>query len=410
MKSAHYRRVLDFCRLGTELLGKLPRRGDGALDVIIKVLAIADSVEKTVGRKHGAAESVLSRYELRERTNAPFVQLFFGAGLGEAYETRRHYLSEHLEIIEVIDAAGGRLFFQEYRWSRPEVSDAFFHTPNFDFGSVVDALWRKYPTGLFLSIESDRHTSSSPAFGAVPARRSHAVSAKALRRLTRAVEDHAARAGDPWCFVAYGPTGTGKSWHCERLAAATGGRLLKIDAAAIPQLGVKELHFLLDALRPSFLLIDDFDRAPVQEVRARVLYLFEHMHDAHPGVTVAVTVNDSTAIDAGLLRSERIDGADEFPLPDAEERRDILEQLIRPLPNAPEDVARLAEGIAGMTEGFSHTDLGGLVRRFKHQGVEEAVVAVMALRALAAKSADASKGPLVPGGGKCNTAKDTPPT
>ena len=180
-----------------------------------------------------------------------------------------------------------------------------------------------------MSLKPGKYGQNEVTFSAVPSRRSDVISAKGKARVEHDIAGHAARKGEPWAFIAYGPPGTGKSRHVERVEQGTGGRLLKVDASSLPALGVQEVGFLLDALRPSHLLVDDFDRAPVDETRARLLFLFEHLHAAHAGTTVAVTVNDPTALDAALLRSERIDDAQEFALPDAAERADIIGQIGR---------------------------------------------------------------------------------
>lgn len=383
-----YRRALSLFRLGTNLLGKLPRQGDGPLDLLVKLLAIADSVDKTYGGKSTVYENIFSKYDLRERNNGPFVRLFFGTNMSSSFEIHRHGISEHFELIEAVDQRGERLFFQEYRYNRPEVSDEFFYTPGFDFGAAVHALWARYPTGMYLSIKPPRGGwgSQDVTFCAVPPPRGDIISSAALERIECDVEAHRSRAGEPWALIAYGPPGTGKSSYAVAMARATGGRLLKMDASSLPLLGVQDIGFLLDVLRPTFLLIDDFDRAPVEETRARVLFLFEHLHNAHAGVTVAVTVNDVGALDAALLRSERIDEAKEFTLPDDAERRDVLERLLLKRPD---------EDLVTATEGFNHADLAGLVRRLRREGQESALAAMRKLRDLAEK---ANKKNTPPGG------------
>lgn len=387
------RNALALFRLGTDLVGKLPRRGDGPLDVLVKLLAVADSIDKVYGGKSTVYDGFFARFNLQERTSEPFVRLFFGTKMASGFKIRRYGISEHYELIEA-EFRGERLFFQEMRYGRPEISGDFFHSPGFDFAAAMSALWAGYPHGLFLSVKPNKGGwGMEVTFSAMAAPQAELVSHKAARRIAEGAAAWRARAGTPWCFLAYGPPGTGKTGYVRGLAEVAGGRLLKLDASSLPRLGVQELTFLLDALAPSFLLVDDFDLAPVEEVRPRLLYLFEHLHGVHNGVTVAITVNDAAKLDEAMLRSERIDEAEEFVLPDAGERADILGRLTALHVPDKLDADHLAELVTA-TEGFNHADLAALVRRFKTKVVAAALRDVQKLRALAAASAKKDeKGP-----------------
>lgn len=392
-----YRRVRSILHFGTEVLGKIPRRGDGFLDVIAKLLAVADAAEKSFGGKSTVYADVFERFDLRERTSETFVRLFFNAGGAARFKLRRHGVNDNLELIEAEAQDGERLFFQEHRYGKPEISSEFFHTPNFDFGRVTDTLWDRFPHGLYLSVKEGRWT-NEVTFSPLHPPRGTVTSQKAQTRILEGAIALRERGPTPWCFLAYGPPGTGKTAYVSALARETGGRLLMIDATALPQLGVQEVGFLLDALEPDVLLVDDFDRAPVEAARARVLFLFQHLGAARRGVTVGVTVNDAAKIDEALLRSERIEEAIEFPLPDAAERSDVLGQLLEQhdlmaegkIFDLGEDAAiRNIDALIKNTEGFNHADLGGLVGRLRRgETVEAALGAMKRLRALAAKAAE----------------------
>lgn len=381
-----YRRILALFQLGSELLGKIPKTGDSPLEVLAKLLAMGQAAEKVYGGKSTVYADIFARYDLRERTSAPFVQLFFSSSMARGLKQRRHGVSEHLELIEVETADGERVFFQELRYSRPEVSADFFHTPGFNFKAALDRLWKAFPHGMYLSTRPLRYGGSEPAFTALSAPRKDPITSKARDRITAAAEMHRAREGEPYCFIAYGPPGTGKTQYAVGLCKAIGARLLLVDASALPQIGVQELGFLLDAVCPGFLLIDDFDRAPIEETRARVLFLFKHFKDAHRDMTAAVTVNDPTKLDEALLRSERIDEAEAFDLPDLAERRELLGLLMA----APRFDSADKDALADETEGFSQADLGGLVRRAHREPGAAALVAMKRLRALAGRAAAAA--------------------
>lgn len=370
------RAMLSLFRFGTELLGKLPTRDDGPLAVMVKLLAIGDAWDGVYGGKSSVYTSIFSKYDLKEKTSEPFVKLFFGTSLGTGYKINRIGVSEHLEMIEAVAPDGERLFFQEYRYGRPEVSAEFFHTPGFDFAAVMAALWDKHRDGLYLSLVPGRHGfGHEVTFCGLSPDGTACRSRKAAERITELADG---LLGSPRTLLLYGPPGTGKTSLVMAVARLCDGRLLKIDAASLPQIGVQELGFLLDALRPQILLIDDFDRAPVDEVRARVLFLFERLKDW--GVTAFVTVNDATKLDVALLRSGRIDEAVELGLPDAEERADILERM------------GLGAALVEATDGWCHADLDALAERSRSVPVEAVLSGMQRLRALAQQVAAAAGG------------------
>ncbi|MGK3981340.1 AAA family ATPase [Sorangium sp. So ce118] len=375
------RSLLSICRLGTDLLGKVPTRGDGPLAVAVKLLAMADAWDGVYGGKSSVYTSIFSRYDLQERTSEPFVRLFFGTSLGSGCKINRIGVSEHLEMIEAVAPDGERLFFQEHRYGRPEVSAEFFHTPGFDFSEVMSTLWDRYRDGLYLSLVPGRHGYGHEAtFCGLSPDSTAGRSRKAAKRILDLSES---LSSSPRTILLYGPPGTGKTSLVSGVARASGGRLLKIDASSLPQIGVQELGFLLDALRPRILLIDDFDRAPVDETRSRLLFMFERLKTMGP--SVFVTVNDASKLDQALLRSGRIDEAIELGLPDAEERADILERL------------GLGADLVEATEGFNHADIDSLRARAQRVPVATAIAdmrALMKLSQAAGAPADTPKAPV----------------
>lgn len=368
-------KALDALRLGTELLGKVPKRGDGVLDLMVKGLAIADAWHGIYGPKASSHASLFARYSLRARRSDPFVKLFFSAGIERDYKVRRHGVSEHLEFIEAESENGERLFFQEHRYGAPELSSEFYHTPGFDFAAALVSLWDRHRDGLYLSLSPGRHGWGHEAtFAALgPDTTAH----RSSRAASRIVALAARLLDTPRAVILYGPPGTGKTSLAAAVAKHNGGRLLKIDAACMAHLSVPDLGFLLDALEPRYLLIDDLDRAPIDDVRARVLFLFERIKSA--GVSSFITANDASKLDAALLRSGRIDVPIEIPLPDAEERADIIGQM-----------GLVGHDLIERTDGWCHADLDALAERARREPLADAVADMSTLRGLAAMAAGAA--------------------
>jgi hypothetical protein len=378
-----HRQLLTLFRFGTELLGKIPTRNDTLPEIATKALAIADAAERVYGGKKTLYSDVLTRYDLKEKHSEAFVRLFWGSQMHTRFKIKRHGVDEHLELIEAQSSDGERLFFQEHRYGRPEMSSDFFHTPKFNFARASEALWQAYPTGLYLSTQQGRWT-SEVTFEAIPKRTSCTMTQRSRERVSDAVAGHAARNRSPWCFVAVGSPGTGKSSFVETFAQVTDARLLKIDAASLPKLGVQEFGLLLDVMRPNVLLIDDADRAPVEEVRARILFLFEYLRN-RSSCTIAITVNDPTKLDPALYRSERIDEVIDFEAPDDNERREIFDSVLGHVSNHNDAV--------NATAGFGHADVAGFARRLRNQPFDIALKQMQRLRALAEQAQNAGQLP-----------------
>ena len=166
-----------------------------------------------------------------------------------------------------------------------------------------------------------------------------------------------------------------------------GGRALKLDATSLAIVSVKEIGFLVETLRPAFLVIDDLDRADIAAVNARVLFLLERLKTHYPWMTVVLSVNDPAKLDAALLRCGRIDIPVEFGAPE----RDEVEQMVAGMCAGHgvrvdgRSVERIAiEAVSGQ---FTHAYLDDLCRRLRHEPLEDLIASIGLLKALAEKSA-----------------------
>jgi len=386
-----YRSVLSVFRLASDILNKIPNKEDGPLDIFFKLLAIGDSLDKQYGSKKF---DVLDRFSLEERTSSTFVKLFFGTQMSSRFKITKFKCNEHSDFVRAESPDGESLFFQEHTWGgKPEMSPTFYYTEKFNFPGAMNQLWESYPSGLYLAVMPARYGEMETTFDSVPRNEPVVMSAKGRARAVEYVEMHrAARArGKHRAYLFVGPPGTGKSDLAQRMAHAHGGRMLNLDASSVTQIDPKEFGFLLDTLRPNFLVLDDFDEAPVDGARSRLRTLFAHLKQAHSSCSIVITVNNPIKVDFALLRSGRIDVPVDFELPDTEERRDLIDQLlahheIRLLP-------AIVDDLVTRSDKFDHSDIVELCGRMLDESPEAALKSVARLCELAEAAAKAGQGP-----------------
>jgi SpoVK/Ycf46/Vps4 family AAA+-type ATPase len=243
----------------------------------------------------------------------------------------------------------------------------------------MDAIWREeFRRGLYVTAKPAA-LGNRLAFLPVGPSKAIVRSARAGARCAELVAARRAMgASEMRGYLFHGPPGTGKTSMAHAFAEAMGGRLLNIDANALPLLAIDDIMPLLDMLGATFLVIEDFELAPVADVAARVRFLFEQLGH-HGAITMILTCNNPTLLDPAILRSERIDAAERFDLPDGPERAEVLAGAAEVL-----GVALDSSTVLDCTEGFNHADLVGLVKRMLREPFDVAIERMLALRALAA--------------------------
>lgn len=402
------RSVLTLLRFGSEVVGKLPHRGDSLPEILAKALAIADTAQKIFGARARRYDNLLNR-DLRERTSPTFVHLFFATSIRAHFTLDRMPVDEYLDLIEATDEDGQRLVFQERRYgSKPEVDADFFHSPGFDFHGAVRGLWQDCPRGLRLAVQTAPNGySRETTITACPPIASETLSTTARARLAKvtAQHRHCEAAGLHRSYLLVGPRGTGKTSFCVHFARAFGGRLLELDATSLPLVSPQELGFLFETLLPDFLVINDLDRAPLGEVGPRVLFLLEMIKANHPGTTVLITVNDPTKLDSAMLRSGRIDVPIDFTVPDEAERVEIIGQHIA-------WPAARVEPLVRDSAGWTHAYLADLCATLaalpsSEATLNETLAATKRLWALAESAEKAGSAP--PGAPETKPGPSTPP-
>lgn len=174
----------------------------------------------------------------------------------------------------------------------------------------------------------------------------------------------------------YGKPGTGKTYTAKWLAQVLEGVTVLLLTGENLWL-VKQCCQLARMLAPSLVIMEDADliaterdgqRHPLYQVTLH--HLLNELDGMAPDADVIfiLTTNRPDVLEPALVaRPGRIDQAIEFPLPDAEGRRQLLELYGRGLVWAVEDMDRLI----ARTEGASPAFIAELVRKASLFAVEE---------------------------------------
>lgn len=388
------RRFLPLLKLATKIADKIPARDDTWPQKVAKVLSLFDAANEVYGGGRSKMRELTDRYSLVERESETFVRLFFSTALRDLFTLRRQQLDEREDLIEATGEDGERIFFRETHYGNTRLENDFYISPGVDFAKVIDRLWAQYQDGIYLSVTSEASGwKKETTICDVPPVPIERLSRAARARLSSTVDRHRNFVADGVhrTYLFFGPAGTGKSSFAVLFARAIGGRALKFDATSLPILGVKEFGFLLDTLKPGCLIIDDLDRAPIQEVGARVLFLLERLKTHYPQMTVVLSVNDPTKLDSALLRCGRIDIPISFDAPE----RDEMEQMVRTMLGAHKvpawrGTADAVKRILDASEGLTHAYLDDLCRRLRHEEVDDVIASVSLLKSLAEKAQEAA--------------------
>lgn len=386
-------KATPYLRIAKKAAEHLPERKDGPLTVAVKLMAIADVIREQGSNDAGYWRKLRDDRSLSQQESETFVSLFFGTALRDVYEMKRKKVDEHTAVIEADLGGGHSIVFREMSWGNaPKMADDFLLSPGADMAGMIDRLWSAYPDGIYVSMEVGKygygHTTSIAEI-TVPKMLAASEQSRELLKSTIDTQYRVAHAGQHRTYLCYGEAGTGKSSFAVAFAKGCGGRVLQFDSTALPLIGVKELGFLLDTLKPSALILNDVDRAPVEKIGPRLLYLFETLKAKHPDVPLVLTVNDPGKLDSALLRPGRIDKSIEFKLPDVAERTQLILAL------ADEHSIGLcfgqAEHIAGETDGLSHAYIAHLMEAMAHEPEATVLADMKALRALAVPAKKAAE-------------------
>jgi hypothetical protein len=396
-----WQQARKYLNVATDLLGKIPSRGDNALTTIVKILSIVDSFDKKLG-KENPLHSFFDSLDADSSTNQQFVDLFFSTPLKDSFKVRKISLSDYVTILIATDAEIGTLYFIEYNWgAKPEPSSDFWLSPGFDFEKALARLWSIYERGIHIGLKYE-HRSERPrtqyrslVFTKDP------IIGSAVERLDKLIESHrqAQADGFPRTYLFYGKQGVGKSTFATRLAQACGKRTLRVDARGLTHTGANDLSFLINGLKPDFLILDDIDR--ITEMATALPMLLETLTDLkerHPSVTAILTANDVSAFDPAVIRPGRVDRVLEFEPPNRKDREIIFRGYFKEFGIESQNPDPFVKATDGLTAAY----IREVVIQIKNtKNPKEVLDNIKIMKALAEKNkAPASPGGVEPGGGK----------
>lgn len=380
-------RVKPILKFGSDVVEKVPRPGDTWSVLAAKGLALANAAFEANSISYDPHRELADQEKLTAYVSHVFVEMFFrpGGGILEQFNLRKVPVPGNEIGVEARSSAGALFLFREEAGpAATRTASNVFHGPGLEkFRAVREGLWGAHPHGIYLSLRKENMW-SNPAVsferqGAVPAEH---LSAQFEERLQRILTRHLGnlRDGVPRSYLLFGPPGTGKSTFACRFGQLLGGRVLKMDPDCLALMGAGEFCFLMEALAPDVVVLDDVDRAPLGGDGAKILYLMERVKVRAPRTALVLTVNDPKSLDHALLRSDRIDEAIEFATPSEEEMTQMAAGMCHRYGAPPEMAPRVAAALLG--NGMGHAYVNDFCRRLRRESFDEALASIQLLHRL----------------------------
>jgi hypothetical protein len=378
-------------RLASDIVQKLPSRGDTLLQICVKIIAIVDSTSNIMApAKQNALDRLLELRGLVETKNEQFVRLFFDTNLYEQFTVRRFSLTDYQDLIEASHPSLGSIIFVEFTYSNNGPEESFYHSKALDFSKILQGLWDAYHGRLHVTISAGQYgvgtRSEFASFSEIP----NPLYGGMQERMDRLMERHQRFAKDkiPRSYMFYGKAGSGKSSFALKFADKLGGHTIKMDAQSLTHAHVKDITFLLTNLKPDFLVIDDVDKADTVKGLPTLLDILQRFKTDNVRTSLVMTSNSTENFDEGFIRPGRVDTWEEFKLPETEERHELLTKYI-----ADFGLSR-TEGIdelVKITEGLSQDYIREVALILRYDSLEDVVKTVTLYQTLLKVRAEKAK-------------------
>lgn len=389
------RKVQLALKLCTDIVPKLPSKGDSFLTMLIKGLSILDSTRNTFGgTKQGAMETLIAIHDLQTTENEQFVSLFFKSNLRHQFDVQRTPITDYRELIEARDEKRGLyFFFIEVAYGDNEAETTFYHTKGVDFADLLKDTWDSYGGRIHVTISVGHYGSGTRTEYTTFDDPKNPLYGDTRERLDALLARHRRYQVDgiPRIYMFYGPPGAGKSTFAEAFADKAGTRLLTLDATSLQFAHLKDIVFLLQGLQPDFLLIDDVDKASIDKAVPTLLGILIAMKRQFPKIGTILTANAVTKLDPGFFRPGRIDTWVEFKKPDVRERRTLITGYMTEFHEVID--SKTVDRLVEKTDGLTHDYVREVALMLKYDTIEDVLHTIDTMQKIVKEGADAQATP-----------------
>jgi len=194
----------------------------------------------------------------------------------------------------------------------------------------------------------------------------------------------------PKGILLYGPPGTGKTLLAKAVATESGANFIAVRGPEIlskwvgeSEKAIREIFRRARTYAPAVIFFDEIDAiAPrrgsgigdsrvTERIVSQLLTEMDGLEELHDVVVIAAT-NRPDLLDPALLRPGRFDRIIEVGLPDKEARKEIFKIHLSKHKNIlAEDLDKLAEKLAEITEGFSGAEIEAVCKEAAVAAIRE---------------------------------------
>jgi adenylate kinase family enzyme len=395
------KRFSHYLKVATDIIPKLPNSSDPTWMKAIKIIGVADSFNKIGAVEKNKLSSFFDQLDVKSVTNQQIVDMFFSTNLGAKFQTETILLDTYTSVIIAHHNKIGTLYFVDYSGgTKPRPSATFHVSSKFNFIELSNLLWALYEGRIYIEMVSvPDHWMLHTLYSAIP-KLTMPLFGAANNRLEQLVSKHFQYKKDKLqrTYLFVGTPGSGKSTMATRMADRCGTRILQIDSTALANIGQHEMDFLIENLKPDFIIFDDLDKVDLAKCLPTVLLILSNMK-VHTDVGVIITVNDPTKLNDAILRPERIDEVEIFDQSDIDNELILKGYLEHFGVNLAEDNIAL---LLKESKSYSAVWMRELALRAKYESVDAAVHSMNRLKNLAnpgsvnTAKAEAAKAIVVP--------------